>query len=106
MDGGRDAARSPSPGRLLGSPEAFAAASEPREDGLAVVRHATGPVSNRLNRAFYDRRGDWVLSVDEPARAELAPVAPGDSTVASSSPRPGARCGFASVRGSTSGTVA
>lgn len=68
-------------GRLLGSPEAFAAASEPREDGLAIVRHATGPVSNRLNRAFYDRRGDWVLSVDEPARAELVPAASGDSTV-------------------------
>ena len=69
-------------GVVRGSPEAFAAASEPREDGLPVVRHAMGPVSNRLNRAFYDRRFDWVLSVDEPARVELAPVARADSAVA------------------------
>ncbi len=69
-------------GVVLGSPEAFAAEVEPREDGLRVVRHAVGPVANRLNRAFYDRRADWVLSVDEPARVELAPVAAGDSTVA------------------------
>ena len=69
-------------GVVRGSPEAFAAAVEPREDGLPVVRHAVGPVSNRLNRAFYDRRADWVLSVDEPARVELAPVAAGDSAVA------------------------
>jgi len=69
-------------GVVLGSPEAFAAAVEPREDGLPVVRHAVGPVTNRLNRAFYDRRADWVLSVDEPARVALLPAAAGDSTVA------------------------
>jgi alpha-galactosidase len=69
-------------GVVRGSPEAFAAEVEPREDGLRVVRHAVGPVANRLNRAFYDRRADWVLSVDEPARVELAPVAAGDSTLA------------------------
>ena len=68
-------------GVVRGSPEAFAAASEPREDGLPVVRHAMGPVSNRLNRAFYDRRFDWVLSVDEPALAELVSVAGADSAV-------------------------
>jgi alpha-galactosidase len=69
-------------GAVRGSPEAFAAEAEPREDGLKVVRHAVGRVANRLQRAFYDRRGDWVFSVDEPARVELAPVAAGDSTVA------------------------
>ena len=69
-------------GVVRGSPEAFAAEVEPREDGQPVVRHAVGPVANRLNRAFYDRRADWVFSVDEPARVELSPVAAGDSTVA------------------------
>jgi alpha-galactosidase len=69
-------------GVVLGSAEAFAAEAEPREDGLPVVRHAVGQVANRRNRAFYDRRADWVFSVDEPARVELAPVPAGDSTVA------------------------
>lgn len=68
-------------GVVRGSPEAFAVESEPREDGLPVVRHASGPVSNRLNRALYDRRGDWVLSVDVPARAQLVPVTSPDSGV-------------------------
>lgn len=68
-------------GVILASPEAFAAAVEPREDGLPVVRHAVGPVINRLNRALYDRRGDWVLSVDEPAGATLVPLTDGDSGV-------------------------
>ncbi|MEP7325187.1 MAG: glycoside hydrolase family 36 protein [Gemmatimonadota bacterium] len=56
------------------SVEGFAAAAEPREDGLLVVRHAVGPVVNRLNRAVYDRHDDWVLSVDEPARVEIVPL--------------------------------
>ncbi|MEZ4413180.1 MAG: alpha-galactosidase [Gemmatimonadales bacterium] len=69
-------------GVVHGSPETFAAESEPREDGLRVVRHAVGPVSNRLNRAVYDRRGDWLLSVDVPAGVELVPAAAADSAVA------------------------
>ncbi len=68
-------------GAVRGSPEAFAAAVDPREDGLPIVRHAVGPVANRLNRALYDRRADWVLSVDEPARAELLPMPSADSGV-------------------------
>lgn len=66
-------------GVVRGSPEAFAAEAEPREDGLPVVRHAVGRVSNRLNRAVYDRRTDWVLSVDVPAQIELTPVPGPDS---------------------------
>ncbi len=56
------------------SAEGFPAAVDPREDGLPVVRHAVGLVVNRLNRAVYDRRGDWVLSVDEPAHVEIVPL--------------------------------
>ena len=54
--------------------EGFAAAVEPQEDGLPVVRHAVGPVVNALNRAVYDRQGDWVLSVDEPAQVAIEPL--------------------------------
>jgi alpha-galactosidase len=68
-------------GMVRGSPEAFAAESEPREDGLRVVRHAVGPVSNRLNRAVYDRHGDWALSVDVPAGVELVTAPTADSAV-------------------------
>ncbi|MFN8653737.1 MAG: hypothetical protein U0133_17660 [Gemmatimonadales bacterium] len=64
-----------------GSAEAFAAEADPREDGLRVVRHASGAAVNRLNSAVYDRRGDWVLSVDVPAAASIEPdAAPTDST--------------------------
>ncbi len=69
-------------GVVRGSSEAFAAESEPREDGLRVVRHAVGPVSNGLNQAVYDRRGDWALSVDEPAGVELVAMPLPDSAVA------------------------
>ena len=61
-------------GVVTASAESFAAAVEPREDGLPVVRHAVGPVTNALNRAVYDRRGDWVLSVDEPAQIAIVPL--------------------------------
>ena len=43
-------------GKVHASSEAFAVEVEPREDGLPVVRHAVGPVSNLLNRAVYDRQ--------------------------------------------------
>ena len=67
---------------ILGSAEAFPCEVEPREDGLRVVRNAVGLSSSRLNRAVYDRRGDWVLSVDYPAQVTMTPVASegGDST--------------------------
>ncbi|HSC58612.1 MAG TPA: alpha-galactosidase [Gemmatimonadales bacterium] len=68
-------------GVVHGSPEAFAAEAEPHHDALPVVRHAVGAVADRLDRAFYDRRWDWVLSVDPPAGAELVPVAGPDSGI-------------------------
>ncbi|HEU5358621.1 MAG TPA: hypothetical protein VFU45_05865, partial [Gemmatimonadales bacterium] len=68
-------------GLVRGSPEAFAAEAEPHHDALPVVRHAVGAVADRLDRAFYDRRWDWVLSVDDPAGAELVPAVDPDSGV-------------------------
>ena len=61
-------------GEVRGSGEAFAVEAEPREDGLRVVRHQSGAASNRLNRAVYDRRGDWLLSVDVPAAVGVEPA--------------------------------
>lgn len=66
-------------GTVRASSEAFAAEVEPREDGLPVVRHAVGPVTNLLNRAVYDRHANWVLSVDFPAAATIVPTAATES---------------------------
>ena len=63
------------------SAEAFPCEVEPREDGLRIVRNSVGLSHSRLNRAVYDRRDDWVLSVDYPAQATITPIASGDSTV-------------------------
>jgi alpha-galactosidase len=69
-------------GTVRGSDEAFPVEAEPREDALPLVRVADGLSTNRLNRAVYDRRRDWLLSVDVPAGAVVTPVAQGgDSTV-------------------------
>ena len=67
---------------LAASDEAFACEVEPREDGVALVRNSVGPSASLLNRAVYDRHGDWVLSVDYPARVVVTPQAlpAGDST--------------------------
>ena len=62
------------------SAEAFPCEVEPREDGLRVVRNAVGLSHSLLNRAVYDRRDDWVLSVDHPAQVTVTPLASGDST--------------------------
>ena len=46
--------------------------------GIARLVTPADPIQGdcrRLDRAFYDRRFDWVLSVDEPARVELTPGA-------------------------------
>ena len=67
-------------GIVTASPEAFAAEVEPRPEALAVVRSSSGAVSNRLNRAVYDRRFDWVVSIDFPALATVTPEAGSDTT--------------------------
>lgn len=61
-------------GTVRASAEAFPVEADPREDGLPIVRHAVGLVTNRLNRAVYDRRADWVFSIDFPAAAEVTPA--------------------------------
>ena len=62
-------------GVVIASDQAFPCEVEPREDGLRIVRNSVGLGENGLNRAVYDRHGDWVLSVDYPARVTIKPVA-------------------------------
>jgi hypothetical protein len=69
-------------GTVHASDEAFAAQVEPPEDALPVVRHAAGPAANLLNRAVYDRRADWVFSVDFPAAVEIVPGPAGGAATA------------------------
>ncbi len=40
-----------------------------------IVRHSFGPTQNRLNRAVYDRDGDWVLSAGAKTEATIEPIA-------------------------------
>jgi alpha-galactosidase len=63
------------------SAEAFPCEVEPREDALRVVRNSIGLSHSLLNRAIYDRRDDWALSVDYPAQVTVSPSASGDSTL-------------------------
>ncbi len=66
---------------VTASPEAFAAEVEPRPESLTVVRSSSGTAFNRLNRAVYDRRFDWVASVDFPAQVTVTQdVGSGETT--------------------------
>lgn len=77
----RGGARLTLAGTVHAGAEAFACAVEPPTDGIRLVRNAVGPAHNRLNRAVYDRRGDWVLSADEPTHVSVVPAPdPADST--------------------------
>jgi hypothetical protein len=58
-------------GTVTASPEAFACESDRRVRALPVVRHSSGPSRSRLNQAVFDRRWDWVLSVDDHPRTAV-----------------------------------
>jgi hypothetical protein len=52
-------------GTVAASVEAFPCESDRTFRALPVVRHSSGLSRSRLNQAVYDRRWDWVLSVDD-----------------------------------------
>jgi len=52
-------------GTVTASAEAFPCESDRAFRALPVVRHSSGLSRSRLNQAVYDRRRDWVLSVDD-----------------------------------------
>ena len=77
----RGGARLTLTGTVHAGAQAFACATEPRANGIAMVRNSVGPSDSRLNRAVYDRQSDWVLSVDEPTGVTVTSLAErGDST--------------------------
>jgi alpha-galactosidase len=55
-------------GTITASDQAFAAESDRPLGGLPIVRHSSGASDNLRNQAVYDRRRDWVLSVDDQPR--------------------------------------
>ncbi len=67
-------------GKIHGGPEAFPCEvdrPDRRGGGPPIVRHVSGLSRSLLNRAVYDRRGDWVVSVDPGARATVRPAEAG-----------------------------
>jgi len=63
-------------GSILGSEEAFCCEVDRRDRrgaGPLLVRHVSGLSRSLLNRAVYDRCGDWVLSVDENPKVTVLP---------------------------------
>jgi hypothetical protein len=69
-------------GTVTASDEAFACESDRPVRTLPVVRHSSGLSRSLLNQAVYDRRWDWVLSVDDQPRTEVR-VVPGAETAGS-----------------------
>jgi len=55
-------------GLVSGSEESFPCESDPNPRAPAIVRHSSGPSRSLLNQAVYDRKWDWVLSVDDQPR--------------------------------------
>ncbi|HLI93093.1 MAG TPA: alpha-galactosidase [Puia sp.] len=51
-------------GRITGSDDAIACESDPPEDRIKVVRQVVGRSHSLLNNAVYERRNDWLFSVD------------------------------------------
>jgi alpha-galactosidase len=62
-------------GTIAASPEAFPADSDRRVRAIPIVRHSSGLSRSRLNQAVYDRRWDWVLSIDDHPRTAVV-IAP------------------------------
>ena len=57
-------------GLISGSEESFPCESDRDPRSPAIVRHSSGLSRSLLNQAVYDRKGDWVLSVDDQPRTE------------------------------------
>ena len=69
-------------GTVRGSEESFPCEADRRDRrgaGPLIVRHVSGLSRSSLNRAVYDRKSDWVLSVDANPKVTISPVerAPG-----------------------------
>ena len=61
-------------GTIFGSTESFPVEVDRRVKSPLFVRHSSGISRSLLNRAVYDRRGDWVLSVDANPAVVVSPL--------------------------------
>jgi len=61
-------------GTIFGSGEAFPCEADRRDRAPLLVRHVAGLSRSLLNRGVYDRRGDWILSVDANPRVVVRPL--------------------------------
>lgn len=62
-------------GRIQASEESFPCEVDRKQGTSAdLVRHSYGLSHSLLNRAVYDRKWDWVLSVDYSARVKIVPA--------------------------------
>jgi hypothetical protein len=59
---------------VTGGEESFPCESDRPPHGSEIVRSSIGLSQSRLNRAVYDRGGDWVISVDDPAQVRVVPL--------------------------------
>jgi len=57
-------------GLISGSEESFPCESDRDPRSPAIVRHSSGLSRSLLNQAVYDRKWDWVLSVDDQPRTQ------------------------------------
>jgi alpha-galactosidase len=68
-------------GLIAASEESFPCEAERRQSGTVVVRHTSGLSSSLLNRAVYDRKGDWVISVDNSYSSSDLKISPAETGV-------------------------
>jgi hypothetical protein len=67
-------------GTVTASGEAFPAEADRPLRGLPIVRHSSGLSRSLRNHAVYDRRWDWVLSIDDHPRTSVRVVPTGDTS--------------------------
>jgi len=60
-------------GTIKGSEESFSCESDRAKKGISIVRHSYGLSQSLNNRAVYDRKRDWVVSVDYVPTVNIKP---------------------------------
>lgn len=60
-------------GQVTASAESFPCEADRNPSGPMMVRHVSGLSRSRLNRAVYDRKHDWALSVDSGPSVRISP---------------------------------
>lgn len=69
-------------GAAMASDESFpCAVDRPADEKADIIRNSVGLSNSLLNRAIYDRRSDWVLSVDEFPTIKIIPQGGGSQNL-------------------------